>query len=154
MDDANNAVTLSVNGTVQTLTSTSTVAVNAWTHLAVTFGTGGVGHLAGFSGVHGDRLFAEHGLACCDGEQRVVQVHRVGRGDEDNIDVRRVDEVLAGSEGVLDAEGRGVFGGGALVTTPQASDPGAVGLGEGWHQAANAVIAESQYGEAYGHWIS
>src|SRR5262249_8631809 len=33
-------LTISVNGTVQQLVSTSSVALNQWTHLAVTFGSG------------------------------------------------------------------------------------------------------------------
>src|SRR5882762_6922300 len=85
-------------------------------------GPGGFDHLAAFASVHSHRLFAEHRLAMGERGERIRQMQRVRRGDENGINFGGGAEFGDGVEGERDL----ILGGGSAgfldISTLQRGD--------------------------------
>ena len=120
-------------------------------------GPGGVEDLARLGLVARERLLDQDVLARGDGQQRVVAVVRVGRGDVHDVDLRVLDELCVVGVGRVDAVlGREALGADA-VARPHRHDAGARvvahGLGErpGDVPGAQDPPADGRRGPGIGH---
>jgi len=100
-------------------------------------------HLAGLAGVQGERLLEQDRLARAEGQQRVLVVLTVGRGDVDDVEVRVGDQLGVGAVGAVRAEAVGQRGRPFAASRAHRHDLVVRRLGDlGTHHAGDAPGAE------------
>ena len=101
-------------------------------------------HPLDLAGVHRQRLLAKHRLAVLEREQNVVQMQRVGRGDEDRVDLGRGAQGLGGLKNMCDGVVAGVRPPLGQVAPPEPHQARLPRRGEGGNQPLFRMVPEAE----------